>query len=442
MGTRTVVDVWLADLTFPNYMEPLLRLGEEFERRHPEYEIKIQSSNFRRMPQEIHEAALGGRRPAIAEYYYTATQIARDAVDRDGVPLFTPVERAVAGRTEILGEPVVTGDVIRPLRDFYSQDGELGSMPTVGTTSLLYTNKSVLDAAGVREIPRTWGELEAACAAVARLSGGPSHGVTWANHGIFFQQALGTQGALMVEPDNGRTARGTRISLAGKEMLTWVEWWQRLHAAGTYLYTGAVNDWLGTFQRFIGGQTAFRFSSCTDVRYTVAAAKDAGFDLVVSRLPYNEQVPFAGNVVAGTSLWLGAGLDPVVEEGALAFLQFVNNPRNAAEWHKISSFIPVTNAAIARLEDEGYFAEHPYHRVAPDQLHAGDGSLAARGPLLGDYGGIHDVLTAAMDDVLARGADPAERFRRAEADAQALLDAYVHDVTSGGPRGPHCFTVD
>lgn len=438
---RTVLDVWLADLTFPDYLAPLRRLGAEFEARHPEYEVRIQGSHFRRMPEEIHHAALAGRRPAIAEYYYTATQAAVDAVDADGLPLFTSVERAVDGRTEILGEPVVIDDIIAPLWDFYSHEGELRSMPTVGTTSLLYSNRTLMDAAGIESVPTTWRELEEACAAVARVRPGQPT-VTWANHGIFFQQALATQGALFAEPDNGRTARARTLNLGGKEMLTWTRWWRDLHAQGHYLHTGVVADWMGTFQAFAGQQVAFRFSSCTDVKYTVAAAEAAGFELEVSRLPYNDAAPFAGNVIAGTSLWLGDGLDDATRDGALAFLQFVNNARNAAEWHKISSFIPVTRAATDLLTAEGWFAEHPYHRVAPDQLAVADGSLAARGPLLGDYAGIHDVLTSAMGDVLEKGVDPGSRFALANAEAELKLDAYNRDVRGIATRGSHCFSVD
>ncbi|MGX7827297.1 extracellular solute-binding protein [Actinokineospora sp. 24-640] len=438
----TVLDVWLADLTFPDYMAPLRRMAAEFQARHPEYEVRVRDSNFRRMPEEIHQAALAGSRPAIAEYYYTATLAARDAVDAEGLPLFTSVSDAVAGRSEILGEPVVLDDIIAPLRDFYSHDGDLMSMPTVGTTSLLYTNRTLMDAAGVERVPTTWAELEAACEAVARMPQAPPHTITWANHGIFFQQALATQGALFAEPDNGRTTRPRTLNLGGKEMVTWAQWWQKLHAAGHYLHTGKIADWMGTFQAFAAQQVAFRFSSCTDVKYTVAAAEAAGFELEVSRLPYNDLAPFGGNAIAGTSLWLGNGLDDATREGALAFMQFVNNPRNAAEWHKVSSFIPVTNSAMDVLTADGWFEKHPYHRVAPDQLALADGSLAARGPLLGDYAGIHDVLTAAMADVLENGADPAERFAVANVDAEARLYAYNTDVRGIATRGSNCFSVD
>jgi sn-glycerol 3-phosphate transport system substrate-binding protein len=432
----TVIDVWLADLTLPGYLDPLLKFGEEFERRHPDYRINIEGHNFRTLPHELYQAAAAGSRPAIAEIYYTATLPARDMPDADGDPLFTSVERAVAGRTEILGEPVVLDDIIAPIRDFYTFDGALASMPTIATTHLLYTNRTLLAKAGITRTPTTWQEIDEAC----RALGGPA--ITWTNHGIPFQQAVSMQGGTLVGPDNGRTGRPDTVHVASDEMLTWVRWWQRLHRDGHFHYTGKVSDWVGTFQAFVGQQVAFRFSSCTDVRMTVGAAEQAGFDIEVSRLPYNDDVPYGGNVVAGTSLWLTDRLDPAVRDGALAFLQFLNNPRNAADWHQASSFIPVTTAANDLLADEGWYDLHPYHRIATEQLMAGKGLPTALGPLIGDYAGVHRQLTGAMHDVLVDGADPLDRFTTAQHDAQRLLDDYRETVAGGGPRGPRHFSVD
>ena len=118
MTARTVIDVWVADLTFPGYMDRLHRLGAEFEKAHPEDRINIEGRDFRLLSQQIAEAAEAGRPPPVAEYYVAVTQAARDSRTRDGRPLFTSVQKAIAGRTEILGEPVVVDDLIPPGREY------------------------------------------------------------------------------------------------------------------------------------------------------------------------------------------------------------------------------------------------------------------------------------------------------------------------------------
>ncbi|WP_335934881.1 extracellular solute-binding protein [Streptomyces sp. PTD5-9] len=447
MSSPTVIDVWVADLTFPGYMDRLHKLGADFEKAHPEYRINIEGRDFRTMSREIAQAADEGRPPAVAEYYFAVTQAARDSRRADGSPLFTSVERAIAGRAEILGEPVVTGDLLPAVREYYSYDGDLTSMPAVVTTMLTYGNATVLDAAGVTELPDTWEGVEAACEAVAALPDGPSHGVTWANHGLFFQEALAVQGGELADHDNGRSGRATRLDLASAEMLTWVRWWQSLHGKGHYLYTGKIPDWEGNLKAFADQDVALRITSSNDLNYMATAAENAGFEMSVGRFPHREGEAFGGNIIAGTSLWLADGLDRVTQDGALAFMQFLNNPRNAADRHIASSFVPVTYASYQLLEEEGWFEKYPYHRLASEQLDSrpegqSGGAPPCRGALFGDFAGAQDVMTLAMADVLVDGAEPAERFARATADAQTLLDAYEKDRVEAGVRSPQSLRVE
>jgi sn-glycerol 3-phosphate transport system substrate-binding protein len=451
--SRTVVEVWVADLTFPQYMDRLWKLAEEFDARHPDYHVNIQGRDFRTLPLQIAEAAAEGTAPAIAEYYFSVTQAALDTLNRDGGKQFTSLEQAIGGRTEILGEPVVIDDIIPAIRDYYTYHGELASMPTVGTTSLLYANKGLLRAVGVDELPQTWAETEQVLGALAELPG-LDHTVTWANHGTFFQQAVCSQGGLLSDKLNGRAGRATTLNLHSAEMLDWVLWWKKLHDQGHYLYTGKIPDWEGTLKAFAEQRVGLRITSSNDVNYMAAAARQAGFEIEVGGFPYNQDRPYIANAVAGTSLFLSGGLDEATQEGALAFLQFMHNPRNNADRHKNNSFVPITNASVALLEEEGWFDEHPYHRAATDHLAAypprvletrpdlAGSAPESTGALFGDFAGVQDVMCQAMGDVLARGADPEERFRQATGQAQKLLDDYRADAAVAGPRNPQSVRVE
>lgn len=446
MKSKIVLDVWVSDLTFPGYMNRWIKLAEEFENLHPGYQVNIKGIGFFTGPAEIAEAIARGSGPTIAEYIFYMTQTARDSRAQDGRPHYVSIEKAIDGRTEILGEPVVIDDIIPAMRQCYTCAGELASMPSVGTTSVLYANTDVFENAGLSQMPRTWAEVDSACAALARLRR-PGKSITWANSGLFYLQALASQGGLLADNDNGRSGRATMVDLASAQMLSWATWWQRLHRSGHHLYAGQIPGWEGTFRAFAEGDVALRLSSSNDVNYTVQAAKAAGFGLQVSAYPYNDLVPYAGNALAGSSLWLADRLDQPTQDGALAFLQFIHNPRNAADRHKANSFLPLTHAAFDLLEAEGWFEEHPYHRVASDQLRTyqdrpqGDWP-PAKGVLLGDFAGIQDILTHAMEDVLLRDADLVTRFRDATSSAQKLLDAYNAESTTTGPRSPSSLRVE
>jgi sn-glycerol 3-phosphate transport system substrate-binding protein len=321
-------------------------------------------------------------------------------------------------------------------------------MPPLTSTTLLYTNTSLLAKAGVPDIPRTWSELTAACRTLAGPTGGP--GVTWPNTGWIFQQAVAQQGAVLADPDNGRTVRAQRVRLDSDAMLAFVRWWRELHRGGYYHYSGirAVGErtgeaWEKNYQDFADQRVAFALSTSVEADRMVEAGRQNGFDVTVSRMPHNDEVPYAGNVVGGDALWLSDGLDEATQDGALAFMQFLFSPENAATRHKTTRFIPVTRSSAALLDSEGWFDAHPHHRAALDQLDASDGSYAARGALLGDFVGLHDIITEAMDDVLIRGADPDRRFADASAQAQKQLDDYNADCLGerSGPAGPRRFAV-
>ncbi|ALG15192.1 phosphate ABC transporter [Kibdelosporangium phytohabitans] len=423
---RTVVEAWLADLTFPHYMDTLYARAREFEKAHPEYEVRIRGIDFHDMPATVTRAANDGSVPAIAEFYYTQSPDALDMVEPAGKPVFASVEEEVGGRDEILGEPVVLDDLEPALRANYTSYGQLRSLPTVATTYHLFTNMTILRAAGVDEVPETWQDLRTACERIAQLPDGPQHAISWANHGIPFQHALAVQGGHIADNGNGRRGRAGKVDFTSKEMLAWVSWWQQLHKDGLYHYSGEIGDWFGTFHSFAGQRTAFRFSSSNDLGSTVDAAQRAGFELAVSRFPYNADVPYHGNVVAGTSLWLADGLDPATRDGALAFMQYLANPVNAAAYHKEHSFIPVTRSAFALLEREGWFDAHPHYRAPSEQI--GMMMTEGRSPagaLVGKYFEIQDILTEGMHEVLAHDVDPVQALTKAQAEAQHLLDKYL-----------------
>lgn len=445
MTSKTVLKIWVYDLTFPGAMDQWMSIAREFEERHPEYQVDIRGINFFTGAREIAEAVAEGNGPVLAEYYLYLSQLARDTRAPDGKPRYTSIEKAAAARAEVLGEPVVIDDIIPPVRECYTYGGDLTSMPSLSTALVLYANMDMLQAAGVREIPRTWDEVEAACRAVTALPDGPSHGITWSNHGWLSMQAVSSQGHTITDNDNGRAGRATTVNLASGEMLAWVDWWRRLHENGLYLYTGKIPDWEGTSRLFAEQRVALRLSSSADANYMAQAARNAGFAFGVGAYPYNSAVPFGANTIAGTSLWLADRLDDATRDGALAFSQFAHNPHNAADRHKNISCLPVTQGAYDLLESEGWFDEHPYHRIATECLRTNpdrprgpeDPWPPCLGVVFGDYAGIQDILTRAIQDVLVRGADSVTRLTQATEEAQGLLDAYNTEAVETGPHSPN-----
>ena len=424
-GDVTTIEMWIA-------FADDARLGftqdkaAEFNAAHPEYNVEVTSfDSYNTVFEQTQLAIDAGNPPEIIHFFEAATQEALDAVDSNGDPIFTSVTDAIAGRSEILGEAVIIDDVVAAADKYYTIDGSLYSMPWNTSSTTMFSNMDILNEAGITEPPLTWEDVEAACAAIMALPDAPSEGcITWPNHGWFFEQSLGQAGADLVNNDNGRSARATEITLDSQAAIDYVEWWSDLNQSGDYVYTGLQRDWDGTSAAFQAQNVAMLVYSSSDTTALTDAGTENGFEVQSSFMPYNQDVEYAGNLIGGATLWMINGLDEVSQDGALAFMSFFSNPENAAAWHQLTGYIPITNAAVALLDSEGWYAESPNSAVASEQLDAAADTPAATGALVGNFVAIRDVVTLAIEDILVNDVDVAERMASAQAEAQTLLDDY------------------
>jgi sn-glycerol 3-phosphate transport system substrate-binding protein len=366
-----------------------------------------------------------GNPPAIVQYFEAATTEARDAVSGSGEPLFTVMEEAIGGRDEILGVPVVLDDIVDSARNYYTVDGQLNSMPWNTSSAIMFSNMDILEAAGIGAIPETWDDVEAACETLAGSDAATDHCITWPNHSWFIEQSIAQQGEVLGNNDNGRSGRADEVNIDSQAMVDYVSWWKGLEDAGHYVYTGVQRDWDGTYNAFAAQQLPFLIYSSSDTTLLTEEGESGGFEVVASFMPRNsDQTDGGGNIIGGASLWLVDGLESDVEDAALAFVNFLNSPENAADWHRVTGYIPITNAAIDLLESEGWFDENPNSAVAGEQLNAAPDSPATAGVLMGNFVAIRDVITEAIEDILVNDLDPAERLAEADARAQQLLEEY------------------
>jgi sn-glycerol 3-phosphate transport system substrate-binding protein len=420
----TPIQMWIA---FTDYRLDWAReKATEFNQQYPEFEVTVEGyPDYETLFDSALLASEQGNPPAIMHFFEAATQEIRDAETPQGEPLVKSVTEAIDGRSEINGVPVILDDVVSAPRNYYTIDGEFQSMPWNTSSTVLFSNADMLEAAGIAEPPATWEEVESACEQILALPDAPANCITWPNHSWIVEQAMAQQNELLANEENGRSGRATEVLLNNGGMRNFMSWWQDLTDQGFYVYTGSQRDWEGTNNAFLAQRVAFLLTSSSDTTDLTESGAEAGFDVVASFMPYNQEVGRSGNVIGGATLWLLNGLDEETETGALMFMNWLNNPENAADWHRITGYIPITNSAIERLEAEGWFEENPNSRVASEQLEDSETTPATSGVLVGNFVAIRDVITTTAESLLVNsGQDVDAALESANQQANRLLDDY------------------
>jgi sn-glycerol 3-phosphate transport system substrate-binding protein len=249
------------------------------------------------------------------------------------------------------------------------------------------------------EPPRTWNELVDAARRLTLRSATPRWGfgvpISW-----WFWVALTAQaGGELVLPSGETTfgdAAGER-ALAFLQRLVHGERVMRLPPGRDY------NAWQVTNQDFIAGRTAMTWMSTAFLRYI---EENARFRVAVAPLPAETRraVP-----TGGTFFVMLAAAPSQEKRAAWEFLRFMCEAEQAADWATRTGYLPVTEGAVARLHENGFFAKHPNDAVAQrDLAHVLAWPWA---PNL--FRSQRDILEPRLEDAVIQGRDARAVLREA-----------------------------
>ena len=254
-------------------------------------------------------------------------------------------------------------DVIPELGQEKSWVGGAGhplvALPFNRSTPIAYLNGYHFREAGL-SAPTSWDELRTVARALTRRTRDrvERHGFGCPINWWFWVALVGQAGGQVVEAD------GT-VSLGGEAGVRAVEFWQTLVHTDRSMKPPPGRDydaWEATNKDFLAGKTSLIWTSTAFLKYL---EENARFPVVAAPLPRDRRraVP-----TGGTHWVLLRPASPQSKRTAWAFLRYMHQPEQVIRWATSTGYLPVTRAAVARLEASGYYREHPNDRVAVDQL--------------------------------------------------------------------------
>jgi sn-glycerol 3-phosphate transport system substrate-binding protein len=238
-------------------------------------------------------------------------------------------------------------------------DRPLVALPFNRSTPIAYLNGKLFAEQKLAP-PKTWEELREAARALLRVEGDRTvrHGFGCPIDWWFWAALVGQAGGDVVEADGS-------VSLGGDAGVRALDFWKTLVLADRSMKPPPGRDynaWEQTNQDFLASRVAMIWTSTAFLKYL---EENSPFPVVAAPLPgaVRRSVPTGG------THWILLRAAPEADKRtAWEFLRFMHRTDSAITWATSTGYMPVTRAAIRKLEDDGYYAKHPNDRVALDQL--------------------------------------------------------------------------
>jgi sn-glycerol 3-phosphate transport system substrate-binding protein len=320
-------------------------------------------------------------------------------------------------------------DLIPRVVAYYSVKNVLYAMPFNNSNPILYYNKAVFRRAGLdpEKPPVTFAEVKAASRKIVE-SGAAHFGIALKTDSWLIEHWLAKSGHTIVNNDNGRTARATKVTFDDATGASVFAWMNDMVKSKLALSTGTsdYNHYLavGNGQAAMTIDTSAALGTITKL---FAAGQYKNVELGTGRMP-GPSSPDGSVLVGGAANYIVNKSAPEKQAAAYEFAKFLASPKIQSEWAAATGYVPVSKSAVTMSPLAKTYAQQPEYKVAYDQLLEGPVNPATAGPVLGAYGSAREGMRGAIVDALSRMLDgkltPAQAIANAAAQANAAIDDY------------------
>jgi len=305
--------------------------------------------------------------------------------------------------------------------DTWNYGGAQLGVPFSASTTVLYYNKTLLDAAGaaVPEDGYTFAQIAALAdvlpketadglplSVIAAIPNTPSLG-SW----------LGQLGSDLVDNRNGSEASATALAcMDNGALVEFLTQWKLLYDSGALLsQDGGLND------LFAAGQLAMLPASSSNIA-SLTALIGGRFEMGVTLFPRVNDAAVVGASTSGAGLFLFDKGDEDAIAAGWDLVKYLTGAQVQSVFAEGTGYLPANKAALDEPGYQAFLAEHPQFAAAPAQLAATPGAMRSVtvGPSIDFYYAIQDGVSFMLED----GLTPEEGAQALAEELTALLEAY------------------
>ena len=359
---------------------------------------------------------------------------------------------AIVEGPEIDAQLMLDSGAVAPIQDFIDRENydlsdldqkavktltiqdKLWAMPFCSGVSLLYYNKVVFREVGLdpEKPPRDLEELRQYSEKMLKRDAGGNVVRSGLALDIldWVERIFGEHGDLLVDNNNGRDGRATKV-LFDNDTGRWLfQWWHDMVDQGLAFNVGRNPTYADALLAIVSGRAAMAFSLSSALRSVMDALGSGvpGIDIGVAALPgvpggTGEPLRFGG------FLWIFKQRPEREQEAAWKFIKWLMEPEQQAEWFAGTGYLPVSHSSIDQPVARDVIAKYPLFQVPLDlYLNSTTTTPAALGAVIGPFHLVREALDQGVEEMLSGNADPAQALEDAATRADQAIEEYNQRV--------------
>ncbi|HEK0729544.1 TPA: sn-glycerol-3-phosphate ABC transporter substrate-binding protein UgpB [Proteus mirabilis] len=393
------------------------QIASDFNASQSEYVIKpVYKGTYPETMTSAVAAFRAKNQPAIVQVFEVGTASMMGA-KKAVFPVYQLMEKT--------NEPFDPNSYLSTVTAYYTtSDGKMISLPFNSSTPVLYYNKALFKQAGIEQPPKTWKEMGAVSQKL--LDAGVKCGFTTTWQSWTQIENFGARNNLPIATkNNGFDGADTSFLFNQAPFVAHIQRMADWSKSGIFKYGGRQSD---AMPLFYTQECAMVMESSAGFAGIKENMK--GIDIGVSQLPYDDTLVDkpANSIIGGASLWVMAGRPDAEYNGVAKFFTYLSSPEVQADWHQATGYLPVTKAAYALTQQQGFYQQNPGADTAILQMTTSDSTANSKGLRFGNFLQTREIIDeelekvwsgkqsaqAALDNAVKRGNEQLRRFERTQ----------------------------
>ena len=378
------------------HQEAITKLTDEFNESQDQYQVTEENQgDYDTLNQSIIAGGASQTLPTIAQL--TPGDVPNLA--KDG--LLLPLDDVLEGEDGFTTEQLE--DIYEGFLQSSVYDDQMYAIPFSKSTRVMYYNQDLLDEYDV-EIPETWEEVIALGEQMVAADDDAVAMGLENSYEMEFETMARQNGSPFITDD-------LKVEIDNPESLEALEFIMDMIDEGYARTAGEDGYFSGPFAR---GESALYIGSSAGFPHIAPVAEENDVTWSTAEVPMINDEKLT--MFAGNDLGIFASANDEEQQAAIAYMAFLLQPENTAQWAIDSGYVPVTESGVNTAEYQSYLEENPEAVAATLELDYGFSA-----PIFVGHAEYRNNFLEILEEVLINDLDEQEALTQLDSTTEELI---------------------